>query len=90
MAHKLILTKGNEEQVREFTGIEEAFNAAMPWIIDGYVARVTDKHGVVSHTQVLNNGHIDTYLGDVSTVAAGTATGQPTASGSARRWWRFW
>jgi len=90
LAHKLILTKGCEEQVREFTGIDEAFNAAIPWIIDGYIARVTDKHGVVSHTQVLNNGHIDTYLGDAFAGTSGAVPGQLPAPASRRRWWQFW
>jgi len=38
--------EGDEEQVHEFADIEEAFNAAMPRIMEGYVARITDKHGV--------------------------------------------
>jgi hypothetical protein len=45
MPHKLILTKDGEEQVQEYEDIEQAFNAAMPWIMKGYVARITDKRG---------------------------------------------
>ena len=90
MVHKLILNKGAEEQVHEFADIEEAFNASMPWIMKGYTARITDKHGVVKYTQALTNGQIATYPGDATTLAAGAASGQSPALGSRKAWWRFW
>jgi hypothetical protein len=90
VAHKLILNKGGEEQVHEFGDIEEAFNAAMPRIKEGYIARITDKHGVVKYTQALTNGQIATYPGDATNLAAGAASGQSPASGSRKPWWRFW
>src|SRR5262249_18013386 len=64
MRQKLILNKGVEEQVHEFEEIEQAFDAAVPWIMKGYIARVTDKHGAVKYTQALVNGQITTYNGD--------------------------
>jgi hypothetical protein len=56
VAHKLSLNKNGEEQVLEFADIEEVFNAAMPWVMEGYIARITEKHGVVQYTQALTNG----------------------------------
>jgi hypothetical protein len=93
VAHKLILNKDGEEQVHEFGDIEEAFNAAVPWIMKGYIARITDKHGVVKYTQALTNGQIATYPGD--TTAQTTGSGPPTSSqaptpGPKKPWWRFW
>ena len=89
MAHKLILNKAGEEQVHEFADIEEAFNAALPRIMEGYVARITDQHGVVKYTQALANGQIATYPGDATTLA-GAASGQSPAPGRKKPWWRFW
>ncbi|MBN2130593.1 MAG: hypothetical protein JW741_13915 [Sedimentisphaerales bacterium] len=66
MPHKLILNKGGEEQVHEYEDIEEAFNVALPWVMKGYVARITDKQGVVKYTQALSNGQIATYPGDAT------------------------
>jgi hypothetical protein len=93
VAHKLILNKDGEEQVHEFGDIEEAFNAAVPWIMKGYIARITDKHGVVKYTQALTNGQIATYPGDAT--AQTTGSGPPTSSqaptpGPKKPWWRFW
>jgi hypothetical protein len=90
VAHKLILNKGGEEQVHEFADIEEAFNAAMPQIMQGYVARITDKHGVVKYTQALANGHITTYPGDATTLAAEAASRGSSAPVPKKSWWRFW
>jgi hypothetical protein len=93
VAHKLILNKNGEEQVHEFGDIEEAFNAAMPWIMKGYIARITDKQGVVKYTQALANGRIATYPGDATAQAADSGTptgGQSQTPASKKPWWRFW
>jgi len=93
VAHKLILNKGSEEQVHEFGDIEEAFNAATPWIMKGYIARVTDKQGVVKYTQALTNGNIATYFGDATAQAPGSGTpttGQSPTPRPKKPWWRFW
>jgi hypothetical protein len=84
VAHKLILNKGGEEEVLKFSDIEKAFDAAEPWILNGYIARVTDGQGVVQYTQALTNGQIATYRGDA------TARGLPPAPGPRKPWWRFW
>ncbi len=89
MLHKLILIKGEEQQLQEYEDIEQAFNAAMPWIMKGYVARVTDKQGVVKYTQSLSNGQIGTYSGDATVLQSGPSL--HIASGPARKpWWRIW
>jgi hypothetical protein len=91
--HKLILNKGGEEQVLEFSDIEKAFDVAVPWILNGYIARVTDGQGVVKYTQALTNGQIATYLGDATVQAArsGSQTrGLPPAPRPRKPWWRFW
>jgi hypothetical protein len=91
--HKLILNKGGEEQIQEYEDIEEAFNAAMPWIMKGYIARITDKKGVVKYTQSLSNGQIATYAGDATErrpepeAQAGVGL-SPTPP--QKQWWRFW
>jgi hypothetical protein len=93
VAHKLILNKGGEEQVHEFEDIEEAFTAAMPWVMKGYFARVTDKQGVVKYTQALTNGQIATYPGDATTHAKAASTPASGLSPTPRPkkpWWRFW
>jgi hypothetical protein len=93
VAHKLILNRAGEEQVHEFADIEEAFNAAMPWIMKGYVARITDKQGVIKYTQALANGQIATYPGDATSRAANPespASGQASSPGQKKPWWRFW
>ena len=93
MPHKLILNKGGEEQIQEYEDIEEAFNVAMPWIMKGYIARITDKKGVVKYTQSLSNGQIATYLGDATErrpepeAQAGVGL-SPTPP--QKPWWRFW
>ena len=81
MPHKLILNKGVEEQAQEHQDIEQAFNAAIPWIVKGYIARITDQQGVVKYTQALANGQIATYAGD-ATVRSALPPKKP--------WWRFW
>lgn len=93
MTHKLILIKDGEEQVHEFADVEEAFNAAVPWIMKGSIARITDKQGVVKYTQALANGQIGTYPGDATAQAAGSGVpgwGQSPAPSSRKPWWRFW
>jgi hypothetical protein len=93
VAHKLILNKAGEELVQEFEDIEEAFNAAMPWIMKGYIARVADMQGAVQYTQALTNGQIATFPGDAATQAApaGTpASGRSPTPGTKKPWWRFW
>ena len=90
MAHKLILNMGGEEQVHEFADIEGAFNAAMPRVMEGYVARITDDHGIVMYTQALINGQFATSRGDATTLAAGATSSQSPAPGSRKPWWRFW
>jgi hypothetical protein len=89
--HKLILNKGGKEQVQEYEDIEEAFNVAMPWIMRGYVARITDKKGVVKYTQALSNGQIATYSGDATERGSEAKAGiglSPTPP--QKPWWRFW
>ena len=93
MTHKLIVNKGGEEQVHEFGDIEEAFDAAIPWIRKGYIARITDKQGVVKYTQTLANGQIATYPGDTTNQAADSAASmadQSPTAGPKKPWWRFW
>lgn len=90
MSHKLILNRGGEEQVQEFADIEEAFTAAMPLILAGYTARITDKNGVVKYTQAMSNGQITTYPGDATSQTAGSASGQSPAAVPKKPWWRFW
>jgi tetratricopeptide (TPR) repeat protein len=93
VGYKLILTKGGEEQVHEFVAIEEAFIAASPWIMKGYIARVTDKQGIVKYTQALVNGQIATYPGDATNQGAAPASpmsGQIPTIGPRKPWWRFW
>lgn len=93
MPYKLILNRGSEEQAQEFDDIEKAFNAAMPWIMKGYIARVTDKQGIVKYTQALVDGQIATYQGDATATREGSGSptpGGPPTSGSRRSWWRFW
>jgi hypothetical protein len=41
-------------------------NEALPWIMKGYIARITDEQGVVKFTQALANGPIATYPGDAT------------------------
>ena len=81
MTCKLILNRGNEEQTREVENIENAFDAALPCIMEGYTARIADEHGIVKYTQVLTNGRIATYPGD--------AIATPPIV-SRKPWWRFW
>jgi len=69
--HKLILNNGSEEQVHECEDIEQAFDAAVPWIMKGYVARITDKQGAVKYTQALANGNIATRFGDATVFGVG-------------------
>jgi hypothetical protein len=93
MAHKLILNKGYEEQVYEFDAIGKAFDAAMPFIMDGFIARMTDKNGVVKYTQALTDGQIATYSGDATaTQAATNETKASDKNRGARKtpWWKFW
>ena len=65
-SHNLILTKGGDEQILEVEDIEQAFTQALPWIMKGYIARITDKQGVVKYTQALANGQIATYPDDAT------------------------
>jgi hypothetical protein len=91
--HKLILNNGSEEQTHEFADIEEAFNAALPWIMKGYIARVTDKQGIVEYTQALANGQVATYRGDAtarSEVSRSPMSGGSPTPKSRKSWWRFW
>ena len=93
MAHKLILNKGDEEQVHEFADIEEAFNSSRAWIMKGYTARITDGHGVVKYTQAAVNGQIATYPGDATTASTGAesaASGRTPVPRRPKPWWRFW
>jgi hypothetical protein len=88
-----MLNKGGEEQVHEFADIEEAFNAAMPWIMKWYTARITDKQGIVKYTQALKYGQVATYPGDATGQTAGSGTpasGQSPTPAAKKPWWRFW
>ena len=80
--YKVTVNKGSEEHVLEFEDIEQAFNGAMPWIAKGYIARITDEHGVVKWAQAVN-GLVVTYDGD--------ANNQRRSMSPPRKpWWRFW
>lgn len=93
-SHKVFLNKDGEEQILEYENIEQAMNGAVPWIMKGYIARITDAKGVVKWTQALSGGQIATYR-------QGDAIEQRLASGAKARsngstnpprkpWWRFW
>jgi len=77
MTFKLILNRGQEERVHEFDAIEKAFDAAVPFIMDGFIARTTDKDGVVQFTQTLTDGQIATYRGDPTTTQPMTNETKP-------------
>jgi uncharacterized RDD family membrane protein YckC len=66
MPVKLIVNKGAEEQVHEYESIEQAFDSAERWVATGFIARITDKQGIVKYTQALANGQIATYQGDAT------------------------
>jgi uncharacterized RDD family membrane protein YckC len=66
MPVKLIVNKGAEEQVHEYESIEQAFDSAERWVATGFIARITDKQGVVKYTQAFANGQIATYHGDAT------------------------
>lgn len=92
MPHKLVLNNTNEEKVEEYEEIERAFDAAIPWIAKGYVARITDKQGIVKYTQALIEGQIATYPGDATTMASDADSQHGCQPEPPRRnpWWRFW
>ncbi len=93
MPHKLMLNKDHDEQVHEFETIEAAFDAAEPWIMQGYIARITDKEGVVQYTQTLGDGQIVVYRGDATTAGlpANRNDGGPLSGSVTRKpWWKFW
>jgi len=81
--YKLILNKGGEEQIFEFESVDLAFNEALPWIMNGYIARIIDEHGVVKFTQALANRQIETYPGDATNQCRSPTPGR-------RPWWKFW
>ena len=58
--YKLFLDKGQEKQVIEFEEAEEAVEAAFPWLIQGWVARIADRTGDVKRTQTFADGRITT------------------------------
>jgi hypothetical protein len=89
MTFKLILNRGHEEQINEFDAIEKAFDAALPFIMEGFIARMTDKEGAVKYTQALADGQIATYLGDAT--ATQQMAGEDATRGVGKKpWWRFW
>ncbi len=93
MTFKLILNRGHEEQIHEFDAIEKAFDAAVPFIMDGFIARMTDKEGVVKYTQALADGQIATYPGDATAtqqMASESNAGDETRGAGKKPWWRFW
>jgi hypothetical protein len=93
MKHRLILNKGLNEQVQEFDAIENAFDAAIPYIRDGYIARMTDKNGFVKYTQSLSNGQIATQFGDATATQVFSDESDihdDIDDIPARPWWKFW
>lgn len=92
MPHKLILNKGGEEQVHEFANIEGAFDAAVPWVMEGYIARITDEQGIVKYTQAAADGQITTHRGEgvFKRGGSGPPIGGTSTLGARKSWWRFW
>ena len=91
MPHKLILNNKNEEKIEEYEKIEQAFDAAIPWIAKGYVARITDQQGIVKYTQIIVDGQIATHPGDATIMASDAGPQDGSQPGSPRKpWWRFW
>jgi len=92
--HKLILNRGGEEQILELEDIEQALNEALPWVMKGYIARITDKQGVVKYTQALSRGQIATYPGDATEQPPGpgahVVSGSQSMAAPRKPWWRFW
>lgn len=80
MPFKLILNKDGEEKAHEYEELESAFDAAEPWIMRGYIARMTDRQGVVQYTQTLASDQIVTYRGDATEI-------RPDVK---KPWWKFW
>jgi hypothetical protein len=84
---KLIVNKGAEERIFECEDEEQAFNQAMPLVMQGYIARIADEQGVVKWTQALSEGQVAVFKDN--------ATGPRAPSGqsltpSRKPWWRFW
>ena len=88
--HLLILNKGSEKRVIECDSMEAALDQAVVGVMNGYIARVADKNGVVKFTQAQANGQVAMYSGDATNQAARPASGQMPAPGSRKPWWRFW
>jgi hypothetical protein len=88
-----MVNKGAEEQVFECEDEEQALDKALPWVMQGYIARIADEWGVVKWTQAVSDGQICLYKGDAtqqrSRSGAQRKGGHPAAS-SAKPWWRFW
>jgi hypothetical protein len=89
----LILNKGDEEQIHEYEDMEQALNAAIPWIMKGYIARIADAQGVIKYTQALSGGSIAMYTGDATSKrpASGVqAISKGTMVSQRNPWWQFW
>jgi len=56
----LILSKSGKQQVRQLVDVEQALDEALPWVMQGYVARIMDQDGVLKLTQALSNGQLAT------------------------------
>jgi len=85
MPVKLILNRGHEERVEVHNSMEQAFDAALPRMNEGYIARVTDENDVVQYTQVIRNGQIAVYRDDQTYSApAPAAEAQDAAATRAR------
>jgi hypothetical protein len=92
-AHKLIITKGTEEQIFECGDEEQALNQAMPWVMKAYIARIVDEHGVVKWTQALSEGQIAVFKDDATEQRLGPgakATSSQSMVAPRKPWWRFW
>lgn len=57
---RLVLCKGSERQVHQCVDIEQAFDKAWPWIMDDYIAQITDGDGILKLTRTLSKGVIIT------------------------------
>jgi hypothetical protein len=91
--YKLIVNRGTEERVFDCEDEEQAFDKAMPWVMQGYLARIADERGVVKWTQALSDGQLAVFKDDATEQRPGS--GPPATSSQAmgpaqKPWWRFW
>jgi hypothetical protein len=87
MPFKLILNKDGEETIQEHASIEQTFDAAVPWIMKGFTARMMDEEGTVKYTQTLAEGQIATYPGDATQAKVDESQ---VYGYSPKPWWKLW